>query len=157
MEWSSRRLLHCPFPIWSFSPFDLLWFGPKIPFYGPGNFTGWDTEPWMSLLNDPLSTRPPIVSLLPIVYLPTYFYHQHLLLSPTPIVSTYCSIVMATCCHLLPVRQTVRRFLCFPLHLLHHWVLAGACRYLPGPAADTVTSRWRHDTMWGLRSSISTT
>ena len=76
------QLLHYPFPIWSFTPFDLLWFGPKIPFYGSGNFTGWDTEPWMNPLNDPLSTRPSIVSLLTIVYLHTYCCHQHLLFPP---------------------------------------------------------------------------
>ena len=128
------RLLHSPFPIWSFPPFDLWYFLSKNTFL-------WTRElDWMG-------HRTRSFEWLPFYYCMIWLCHcllAHLLLSPTPIVPTHCSIVTATCCHLLPSdRRSGGSFVSPPPA-----VPFGTYWYLLVP---TVMSRWRHVAMIGSR------
>ena len=106
---------------------------------------------WMGhrTLNDPFLNN--LIVHLPVYcVIITYCLLAHLLLSPTPIVPTHCSIVTATCCHLLPSdRQSGGSFVSPPPA-----VPFGTYWYLLVP---TVTSRWRHSSKNLSRSLISTT
>ena len=104
----------------------------------------------MNRLNDPLSPCPPIVSLLPIVYLPTYCYH-HIL--PAYFYLLFPPIVLllwppaATC---YPSdRRSGGSFVSPPPA-----VSFGTCWCLLVPADDVM---WRRVAMGGLRYPVSTT